>query len=312
MKGVVSLLPSGTETVIELGYRDRLLGVSHECEVGCGLDVVTFGKFDGEGVTQREIGALYEASRSDAFLFEGWEVEKSLVKFRLCSYYWTDVDKLMELRPDVIVTVVDETDLVAFEEVELAVKALLEKNDVAIVNFNPSSVAQTWQLTKELATLMGDPKHGIDYVRQSQQRCFQPSSQKMSMPPLRNADSTHHALSVCIVVPIVSLVQASSPSSAIASQSVAVVQWLDPLYMSGAWVPELVQYTGAADAFCKPGQPSQSLTWTQVSRTNPDVIVVALCALTVDQTEKEVCCLSHVTVLPGASETRNQKFKWRK
>ncbi|PNH03423.1 hypothetical protein TSOC_010514 [Tetrabaena socialis] len=59
---------------------------------------------------------------------------------------------------------------------------------------------------------------------------------------------------------------------------VAVVQWSDPLYAAGGWVPQLVAMAGALDVL---GRVEQAATFTaqQLADARPDVVVFALCGL---------------------------------
>ena len=42
-----------------------------------------------------------------------------------------------------------------------------------------------------------------------------------------------------------------------AGKRVACVQWTEPLYAAGAWIPELIALAGGSDVLCKKGGPSE-------------------------------------------------------
>lgn len=65
---------------------------------------------------------------------------------------------------------------------------------------------------------------------------------------------------------------------------VACVEWLDPPYVAGHWVPELVQLAGADDVLGEPGRPSRRTTWATIARRDPDVIVLMPCGFSIQQT----------------------------
>ena len=58
---------------------------------------------------------------------------------------------------------------------------------------------------------------------------------------------------------------------------VAVLEWLDPVYAAGHWVPEMVEAAGGVDVLAEPGQRSRVVQWEEVRAAAPDVVVVAPC-----------------------------------
>jgi iron complex transport system substrate-binding protein len=58
---------------------------------------------------------------------------------------------------------------------------------------------------------------------------------------------------------------------------VATLEWLDPPFAGGHWVPEMVEIAGGIDVFAKPGAHSARLSWEQLKAADPDVLVVMPC-----------------------------------
>lgn len=58
---------------------------------------------------------------------------------------------------------------------------------------------------------------------------------------------------------------------------VAALEWLDPPFAGGHWVPEMIEAAGGIDAFARPGDSSRRLTWEQLATADPDVLVVMPC-----------------------------------
>jgi len=56
---------------------------------------------------------------------------------------------------------------------------------------------------------------------------------------------------------------------------VLVLEWVDPPYVAGHWVPELVALAGGQDVGSAPGEPSRPRPWDQLAALAPDVVVVA-------------------------------------
>ncbi|HEX9945358.1 MAG TPA: cobalamin-binding protein [Thermoanaerobaculia bacterium] len=58
---------------------------------------------------------------------------------------------------------------------------------------------------------------------------------------------------------------------------VLALEWLDPPFAGGHWVPEMIDLAGGIDVAGEPGGHSARLTWEQVAAANPDAIVVMPC-----------------------------------
>jgi iron complex transport system substrate-binding protein len=58
---------------------------------------------------------------------------------------------------------------------------------------------------------------------------------------------------------------------------VLALEWLDPPFAGGHWVPEMIDLAGGEDVIAKPGDHSARLTWEQIAAADPDVIVVMPC-----------------------------------
>ena len=58
---------------------------------------------------------------------------------------------------------------------------------------------------------------------------------------------------------------------------VAVIEWTDPPFAAGHWVPEMVRRAGGSDVLAVPGQHSREITWDMVTDAAPGVIVIAPC-----------------------------------
>ena len=73
---------------------------------------------------------------------------------------------------------------------------------------------------------------------------------------------------------------------------VAVVEWVDPPYVAGHWVPELVAAAGGVDAVAGPGDRSLTRSWNALRTLAPDVVVVALCGFDVARARREVAAVT--------------------
>jgi iron complex transport system substrate-binding protein len=58
---------------------------------------------------------------------------------------------------------------------------------------------------------------------------------------------------------------------------VAVLEWTDPPFTAGHWVPDMVTAAGALPVFGESGDRSGQTTWAALADARPDVVVVAPC-----------------------------------
>jgi iron complex transport system substrate-binding protein len=66
------------------------------------------------------------------------------------------------------------------------------------------------------------------------------------------------------------------------------MEWLDPVYACGHWVPELVKLAGGTDELGKEGAESVRVPWTEIKQYSPEVLVLMPCGFNLQQTMKEV------------------------
>jgi iron complex transport system substrate-binding protein len=65
---------------------------------------------------------------------------------------------------------------------------------------------------------------------------------------------------------------------------VACLEWFDPIYAAGHWVPEMVELAGGQDVLGTKGEPSAKLYWNKVVQLAPDVMMLMPCGFDVSQT----------------------------
>lgn len=80
---------------------------------------------------------------------------------------------------------------------------------------------------------------------------------------------------------------------------VVCLEWFEPLYTAGHWVPEMVALAGGHDVIGRAGEPSAKIQWQQVIDAQPEVILLMPCGFDVRRTVKESTPLR---ALPGWNE----------
>jgi len=65
------------------------------------------------------------------------------------------------------------------------------------------------------------------------------------------------------------------------------LEWLDPLFLGGHWVPEMVDLAGGVDPLGRPGEKSRRIEPKDVVLASPDVAVLMPCGFDLERTRKE-------------------------
>ena len=68
---------------------------------------------------------------------------------------------------------------------------------------------------------------------------------------------------------------------------VLCLEWLDPPYVAGHWVPEMVERAGGIDVLGHQGKPSFRVDWETALATRPEVIVIMPCGYSLAAAEAE-------------------------
>jgi iron complex transport system substrate-binding protein len=68
---------------------------------------------------------------------------------------------------------------------------------------------------------------------------------------------------------------------------VLCLEWLDPPYVAGHWVPEMVERAGGVDVLGHQGKPSFRVDWEMVLAGRPEVIVIMPCGYSLAAAEAE-------------------------
>lgn len=103
-------------------------------------------------------------------------------------------------------------------------------------------------------------------------------------------------------------VRAAVPPSCVRPR-VFFMEWTDPVYSAGHWVPEMIELAGGVDDLARAGEDSVRLAWEDVTRWSPEVLIVAPCGCDSAQAFEQLSTLaSHRgwSTLPAVE--RNQVY----
>jgi iron complex transport system substrate-binding protein len=250
---VVSLLPAATEIVAALGAVGHLVGVSHECDFP--PEVRSLPR-----VTRTRIDPALPSGAIDRAMAEAARTGVSPVE--------VDVQLMALLRPDVLIgQSVCEVCAVGQDELARAVTTLMPTPWVVTLHAHTldevladvTRVGDALELQDEAEELTAGLRYRLRRVGAGAQRSG----------------------------------KGGAPNAApLPKPRVLVLEWLDPPYVAGHWVPELVALAGGQDVGSAPGEPSRRRPWDELAALAPDVVVVALCGFDVPRAQAELAAVT--------------------
>lgn len=73
--------------------------------------------------------------------------------------------------------------------------------------------------------------------------------------------------------------------------SVICLEWLDPFYIAGHWVPQMVEIAGGINGIGKTGERSRKIEFSQIFQLDPDILILLPCGFTLDRVFREYVSL---------------------
>ena len=68
---------------------------------------------------------------------------------------------------------------------------------------------------------------------------------------------------------------------------VLALEWLEPLFIAGHWVPEMIELAGG-ESLSTPGEPSYEIDWDDIEHFDPEILVLMPCGFTPQHTMQEL------------------------
>lgn len=81
-------------------------------------------------------------------------------------------------------------------------------------------------------------------------------------------------------------------ASKVLPKRVMLMEWLQPIYNCGHWIPHQIGYAGGIDMLSNPSGDSIVTQWDKIVRYDPEVLVIAPCGFTIDRTLEEIHLLT--------------------
>ncbi len=88
---------------------------------------------------------------------------------------------------------------------------------------------------------------------------------------------------------------------------VAILEWLDPFYVAGHWVPEMIEIAGGKDVLGKKRTPSFRVTAEDVIDAAPEILLIAQCGYSATQARDEYRAMSFPEEWSAIPAVRNSR-----
>ncbi|MEX2113616.1 MAG: ABC transporter substrate-binding protein, partial [Pirellulales bacterium] len=182
------------------------------------------------------------------------------------ALYEIDVARLVELRPDLILTQAQcDVCAVRYEDVVSAVRNTPELHGTEILALNPQSIHDVLDDVERVAQAVGEEAALYRALAFKTLRSMRLNARQREVADI---DSNHLPRVVCL-------------------------EWIDPPMVAANWMPELVELAGGQSGLSRPGVHSTYADWQAIVDYDPQVIVIMPCGFDLAR------AIDEAQVLPG-------------
>ncbi len=167
------------------------------------------------------------------------------------SLYTLDVSRLAALKPDVVLTQdLCEVCAVSYRRVSDAVRVM--DAGPRVISLEPRTLNDVLDCLKTVGDVLGVPSE--EPVRALTERVNRVREAVQGKPRPR----------------------------------VAAIEWLDPAWPAGHWVPEQISCAGGTPLLAHPGEHTKAIAWQDVFDARPDVVLLMPCGFPPSRTRQEL------------------------
>jgi iron complex transport system substrate-binding protein len=173
--------------------------------------------------------------------------------------YVLDKELIKQIQPDLILT----QDLcrvcaVPSGQVQDALDEL--DSDASVVSMDPHSLAGIMETFLEVGKATGTEERARDLVEALRERIQAVKQKAARLPTIRTL----------------------------------ALEWLDPPFAGGHWIPEMVQAAAGQNLLTEPEQRSRTVTWREIANASPEVVVFMPCGYYLPEAEEEAAQIYRV------------------
>jgi len=171
------------------------------------------------------------------------------------SLYRLDAEKLRELRPDVIVTQ-DLCHVCAASPDDLVAVLSTLRPTPTVLALTPHTINDVWTDIQTVGEACGRPHEARALIAELNRQVAG-----------LNRELTEAPRVLCL-------------------------EWLDPPYAGGHWVPEMVKLAGGIDVLGHAGEPGYELDWNSIVSSDPDIILAMPCGYHRHEVQNELATIA--------------------
>lgn len=175
------------------------------------------------------------------------------------SLYYVEEDLLEQISPDIIFTQ-DTCEVCQIDTKCTAAAVSKLSKQPHIIPLSPNNLEDVYQTAITIATALGHEEAAYKYLLTLQSR-----TDKI-LDTLRQ-----HKMPL---------------------KSVMLMEWIEPIYNCGHWIPFQIAQAGSIDMLSNPGGDSIVTQWEKIVKYNPEVIVIAPCGFHIERAKEELHLLT--------------------
>ena len=74
---------------------------------------------------------------------------------------------------------------------------------------------------------------------------------------------------------------------------VLAIEWIEPFFTAGHWIPQMIEFAGGINLISKSGEHSRRMDMDEVVNSEPDIIILMPCGFDTDRTVQEYESILH-------------------
>lgn len=237
---IASLVPSATELLFAMGLGEDVVAVTHECDFpaeAADLPQLTTSVIPA-GLPPADIDALVRGRVGEGH-----------------SLYTLDEELLKEEEPDLIVAQqLCDVCAVSIDDVRAVAERIDSKPKV--ISLDPTTIGEVLGDVRKIAQAVDEitggseaKDAGVDLVRSLADRI---DDVKIALKDVGREGGPDR-------IPV------------------AAIEWLDPVFLGGHWVPQMIEIAGGMDFLGMPGEPSRESDWDEIRAAEPQALILMQC-----------------------------------
>ena len=247
---IVSFLPSSTEILYEIGAGSQIVGVTHECKYP-----------DNAKRKPQVINASFDAKKMNSK-----EIDQKIIELMHSNtdIYLINDEKLREAKPDLIIAQgICEVCAPFAKEIDRAFSILGYRPDVLVLD--PHDLDDILTSIMDIAERVNRVTEGRKLVVSLQKRIDSirmRSGQRIVEEGKKKNNNNNKPKVLCL-------------------------EWVNPFFIAGHWVPQMVEIAGGINGLSYAGEPSRRINIDEITNFNPDKIILMPCGFDIERTVEE-------------------------